>query len=303
MTDYCSSLEKIQGVLPRSTLTFIHNCPPQNSITCSCPLLFIPGMGGSAEQFELSTNIALRFGLETYALNLRDHGPGETPQASSIHDYANDIVCMLLHIGRPTIIVGHSIAGLAAQMVAEKFSTSMDDSSEALVKGLVLLSSSPPAGIPFFIRRMLYLPYLWAWLIPPYSTFRMKEKHVLKLFMNQTPNANKYAQNLKLASGLAVWELAMGKISVDEKKVCCPSLVIAPTEDRAVSLKIQRAVAVKYRPNSAYCEVPGDHMAFMWSNGPIDEVIRWVQLQKWFYPGVDVFPRVEPAREPQVTRK
>ncbi len=79
-------------------------------------------------------------GLEVHALSLRGHGGSGGHQYlhfSRIRDYARDVRRALQHIGKPTVLVGHSMGGLVVQRTLQQQS----------VPGAVLMASVPPTGL------------------------------------------------------------------------------------------------------------------------------------------------------------
>lgn len=268
------------------TLTYVDYIPKQK--TCPFPLLFVHGIGGSLNQFNLSMKCALRHGLEVFALNLQGHGPGQEPNGfDSIVDYEKNIVSMLQQIGRPTILVGHSLGALASQSVAVAWSNSKAGVDDPSVKGAVFMSSDPPKGISFFLKEMLLPRYLWPMLSD--GKLLLLPKHVHRLMMNKTPRAEDYLRYINAVSGRAVLEIATGAIQVNEENMDCLTLVIASGEDLTTSPAMQEKIAAKY--GSHFELIPGgDHFTFMWSTEPILKIINWIRSNKWFCPGVDLFP-------------
>lgn len=69
--------------------------------------------------------------------DLPGHAPGQDPAGQSMRDYADAIVKLCETCDRPPILIGHSIGGLVAQLVAGRTKLS----------GLILLAPSAPWGI------------------------------------------------------------------------------------------------------------------------------------------------------------
>ncbi|HXZ67351.1 MAG TPA: alpha/beta hydrolase, partial [Alphaproteobacteria bacterium] len=80
---------------------------------------------------------------KVHAPDLRHHTPPIEPSAlnalgtTSIRTYAQDIAQLIDGLGEPPIIVGHSMGGLIAQMLA----------AQGRAKALVLLAPSAPWGV------------------------------------------------------------------------------------------------------------------------------------------------------------
>lgn len=276
---------KILSLPGKPFLYYVHHVP--QVIKCPYPLLFIHGLGGNAEQFELGMHCALQHGLEVYALNLEGHGPGEEPLGgTSIHDYVENIRTMLQYISRPSIFIGHSMGALVGQRVAADLGGE-ESANDSLMKAAVFMSSSPPKGIRLFLKEMLLPRYLFPMLRD--RQIRFLPKHVRRLMMNKTPYAERYLRQMKAVSGRAVWEIATGQIGVDEKKVKCPTLLVAPEKDRTIGLRMQEKIRHKF--GSDFALIPeGDHFTFLWSSKPMQLIIDWFRYKNWFYQDIDLSP-------------
>lgn len=85
-------------------------------------------------------------GWEAYAVSLRAHGgsygvDGETYCSGlRLEDYVDDVAAVTARIGRPCVIVGHSMGGIVAQRYVAR-----GGGPETL--GLVLLASVPPGQL------------------------------------------------------------------------------------------------------------------------------------------------------------
>jgi pimeloyl-ACP methyl ester carboxylesterase len=105
------------------------------------PILFIHGAfcGGWAFD-EFRTAFEAR-GYETHAPNLPHHERGadlDLLSQTGVVDYADAFVAYARELSSPPILVGHSLGGLVAQLVAVK----------APCQALVLLAPSAPWGVP-----------------------------------------------------------------------------------------------------------------------------------------------------------
>lgn len=90
-------------------------------------------------------------GWHANALSLRGHGNSDGHadiRRWTMDDYAADVMEVLEGLGRPTVLVGHSMGGVVAQRCWERSS---------LVAGMVLYASSPLRADPAVVRRLLRL--------------------------------------------------------------------------------------------------------------------------------------------------
>lgn len=79
-------------------------------------------------------------GHEVETPDLRGHAPADPAEAVigvSMRDYAADVAAHVRSLAEPPVLVGHSLGGLVAQLVA----------SRTPVRALVLLAPSPPWGV------------------------------------------------------------------------------------------------------------------------------------------------------------
>src|SRR5207237_2086971 len=110
------------------------------------PLLFVHGYFGRAIAFERMMTWFASRGHLCCAPDLRGHGdslPESDLGKVSIQDYAEDVANVARALGNP-IIIGHSMGGLIAQVVA----------THDCARGIALLASAPPRGIPVVSLRL-----------------------------------------------------------------------------------------------------------------------------------------------------
>lgn len=205
-------------------------------------------------------------GLTVHTPTLRYHdlpmAEGAEKVASvSLRDYVDDLSQLLFSLDSPPIILGHSLGGLLAQLLAARHPD--------YHKGVVLLGPAPMAGIFALYPTMLaafYRHYLqWGfWKKPLFPT----EDRVFKYCMNHQPEylRQQFYRGLVAESGrvyaeMAFWFLDRKKAAtVDTDAIQTPVLVISGTDDKIVVAKIAKATAKKYK-NATYIELKGsDHM-------------------------------------------
>ncbi len=83
------------------------------------PLLFLHGMSLSRDTWE---DIAFRLmgRLRVWILDFRGHGHSDRASSYEIRDFLSDAETALTAIGRPTIVVGHSLGGCIAGLYGTK---------------------------------------------------------------------------------------------------------------------------------------------------------------------------------------
>ena len=82
-------------------------------------LLFLHGISGSRDTWEESVR-HLEDRYRIWTLDFRGHGHSDRAQSYLIADYASDAAAALETIGRPTVVVGHSLGGITAAALAQR---------------------------------------------------------------------------------------------------------------------------------------------------------------------------------------
>jgi pimeloyl-ACP methyl ester carboxylesterase len=187
----------------------------------------------------------------------------------SLRDYADDLVAFVNSLDSPPLLVGHSMGGLLAQLVAARTRHA----------GLVAACPAPAAGIfgttPTNLRMALphvLRPRPWTkpWRPPTFEQFRRWIANA------QTEDiAREIYDGLVCESGRFVWETALGAVKlskapvVDFAVVTTPVLAIRADCDRIVPAGIVRQTAARYQ-HGTYVEIPdSDHMVFSGAALPV----------------------------------
>src|SRR4051812_1798748 len=233
--------EYLSEVMPqRVTIGGLNALVSAPSVETGPPILFVHGFFGLAIAFERMMECLSAKGHRCVAIDLRGHGDsalsGDLGKVS-IHDYADDVDRVARLIGDP-VIVGHSMGGLVAQMVAER----------GVAKGIVLLSPAPPRGIPVLslklaIHQAKYMPAILTSrvVVPGRSDLRA-------LVLNRVPEAERDAllDLLVPDSGRAALQMSVLGVPVDCDRVKAPALVIAGDADLFIPPSRGRRVAARY---------------------------------------------------------
>jgi pimeloyl-ACP methyl ester carboxylesterase len=206
-------------------------------------------------------SFAEKFEAEGYQVQrpaLRFHDMVEPPQAlgtTGLADYAADLEEGLNALDMPPILIGHSLGGLLAQMLAAK----------RAVHAVVLLAPSAPWGVPpttlFEIaaaQAMLLQVGFWNQILPPDAD--VAGRHSLDRFA--PAEREKIFNRLVPESGRAMfqtmhWGLDMTRASeVDADKVSCPVLAIAGSDDRINPPGTVERIAALYKKRATYEKFP-----------------------------------------------
>jgi len=183
--------------------------------------------------------------------------PNDTPDpqlgTTSLLDYAEDLEKEIRKLDVTPILMGHSMGGLLAQILA----------SRGLAKAIVLLAPAAPYGI--ITLRLSVIKSFWSsltkwgfWKKPIRPTF----KEMVYAVMHLMPEAEQKEgyEKFVFESGRAAYEIGFWLFDlkraskVDESKVTCPVLVVAGTEDRITPVSVIRKVPDKYKAVSTYKE-------------------------------------------------
>jgi pimeloyl-ACP methyl ester carboxylesterase len=199
-------------------------------------------------------------GFDVHTPTLRHHEYADEPPrelgTTSMLDYAEDLGHLLDGIGSRPILIGHSLGGLLAQMLA----------SRRDVRALVLLAPSAPWGMlpstpfEFLSAQALFLSSGFGgrplkpshWIAEAHALDLMPEQEREALFARFVPE-----------SGLAAFETMQWMLDlrrateVDARKVTCPMLCLVGARDRVNPPATVRRLARRYEGRARYEELPG----------------------------------------------
>ena len=193
----------------------------------------------------------------TPTLRYHDADPVDEPDprlgSVSLNDYANDLENLIKNLDAPPILIGHSMGGLLAQILA----------SRKLAKALILLTPAAPQGIlsltPSVVKSFWSLLTTWAfWRKSGRQTF----KEAAYSTMGRLPPDQKMEVKDKLVheSGRVMFEIGFWYLDpreasrVDESNITCPILIIAGAEDKITPASVVRKIADKYKEVAVYRE-------------------------------------------------
>lgn len=224
--------------------------------------MMLPGAFSGAWSFaNLRGNFkAAGWNVLTPELRYHDQRSGRPGQPSDprlaqtgLADYVADLSSSIEALERPPVLLGHSMGGLLAQLLAAK----------GLARAMILLTPAPPWGllpsseneIAAAMGLMSVGPF---WNQTLNATFEIAAKNSL----NCLPPARQkdiFAQFVP-ESGRALfeslfWMFDLGRASyVNAVNVDCPVLAISGGRDRVVSPATVRSIADKYRDLATYLE-------------------------------------------------
>jgi pimeloyl-ACP methyl ester carboxylesterase len=189
---------------------------------------------------------------------LRLHDCGQSPPrelaTTSVLDYASDLEAVIDGLGEAPILVGHSMGGLLAQMLAERRS----------VRALVLLAPSAPWGVlpstPFEVvsAQALYLAGdFWSKRLRP--THWIAAANALDLVADHEAVFARFVPESGQATfEIMHWALDLKRASqVDPRRVACPILCLSGARDRINPPATVRRIAQRYEGRALHEELEG----------------------------------------------
>jgi pimeloyl-ACP methyl ester carboxylesterase len=200
-----------------------------------------------------------RYAVHTPAL--RHHECGRTPPqalaAVSLVDYAADLAAFLSSLGEPAVIVGHSMGGLLAQMLAAR----------GLARALVLLAPSAPWGVlpstMFEIASAQALlfsagDYRRSVIQPSYSIAsahsldKLDEEERRRIFARFVPESG------QATFEIMNWSFDLRRAAhVRARSLTCPVLCLAGSDDRINPPSTVARIARRYEGRARFEELPG----------------------------------------------
>ncbi|MBV9515513.1 MAG: alpha/beta fold hydrolase [Mycobacteriaceae bacterium] len=246
-------------------------------------VVLIHGNLGRGEQLAPARAAFEERGYTVHTPTLRHHElpmrEGAMKIASlSLRDYTDDLVTFVDSLDSPPLLIGHSMGGLLAQLVAARKRHA----------GLVAACPAPAAGIlgttrtnlrmslPWFLRRRP-----WAKPVQP-PTSQQFRRWVANTQSDDI--ADKIHDGLVCESGRANWEILLAAVKlskatvVNYAAVTSPVLVIGGECDRIVPAKVVRQTAARYQHGTSV-EIPhSDHMVFSGAALPVtmDHIDDWI---------------------------
>lgn len=190
--------------------------------------------------------------LRYHDINPRDK-PDPRLGSTSLLDYVEDLEKDIKKLDCQPVIMGHSMGGLLAQMLGAR----------CPARALVLLTPAAPYGISS-LKYSVFKSFIGVMTKGRFwrKTFRFSYDTAAYAVMHKLPPEERREAygRMVFESGLAamqigLWPLDVHRTSrVEEKKIKCPVLLVAGSEDRITPAPVVRKVAQKYRAVSTYRE-------------------------------------------------
>ena len=226
--------------------------------------LFIHGMWGTPDVWRNWRPAFEARGWRTIAPALRHHDapPDAAPDGlgtTSLLDYADDLETVIaglpLDAAEKPVLVGHSMGGLLALMLAAR----------GLACAAVLLTPAPPAGVLALRASNLFafarIETRWGWWRKPH---RATLAEALSHTFNTTDPAEGTAEHAGFVhdSGRALLEIGLPWLDprhaadVDPRRLTVPLLFVAAERDRLTPPGVVQRAAKRYGHVADYLEYP-----------------------------------------------
>ncbi|MRI34173.1 hypothetical protein EOPP23_14360 [Endozoicomonas sp. OPT23] len=218
-------------------------------------LVFIHGMWSTQQVWLHWIKWFQKRGYECLSFDLPGHEQPEVKnrQPYKLQDYVQFVTKQLRNVKSP-VLIGHSLGGLIAQLVASQTSPS----------GLVLVNSAAPGQIfpirtkviPGVVRHLLRWG-LWK------KVFHLSQREARYLVFNKAPKTEIENQFPKMTgeSGRVFYQVGYGFLNlagsnrVKTDDVSCPLLLLAGDKDRIIPVVVSRKAAALYGDRATYQEL------------------------------------------------
>lgn len=174
----------------------------------------------------------------------------------SIADYAEDIAAAVSALDTEPVIIGHSLGGVIAQLLA----------SRGLARAIILLNGSVNWGVLpttdgecVLAQALMSAGPFWdTTLLPDFDTMSR-----FGLNMLEKADQRRVFDRLGPESGRVMFELFFWMFDqhqttrIDYQNVTCPVLMVSGSRDAAIPPSTSRLIAQRHGPNTTFHEAPG----------------------------------------------
>lgn len=231
--------------------------------------------GGFKEVFESA-------GYKCICLNLMHHNNNSEKLSDvGLLDYVNQVVALVEELEEPPILMGHSMGGLIALLVAER----------TRIKSLVLLSPATPAGI--FILYPTVVKCFWGVIKTPFfwkKTFRFSRKIAGYYIFNRLSKeeGDELYKEIVPDSGKVVFQIGFWffdpkkSSKINFKKINAPVLILAGGKDRITPASSAETLQRKISDSDSKLFIYPDNAHILtkevgWEK-KADEILMWLSL-------------------------
>ncbi len=224
-------------------------------------ILIIHGMWGGPWIHDNLRSFFERKGYDVVIPWLRYHDvdPRAPPHPDlgplSLLDYADDLQKIIEGMDHPPIILGHSMGGLIAQILAQR----------GLGKQIILLTPAAPAGIFQVSASALrsFLPIVLRpafWKTPSRVSYANTRRSLMQLLTEEQVKKNH--DRMVPESGRVAFEMSFPQFDerkatyIDESRIKAPMTIISAGKDRITPASVVKRIHDKYQKIATYREFP-----------------------------------------------
>ncbi len=212
---------------------FVKECRPLDPRQTNIPIIMAHGSSHGWWAWQRWQPFFANAGWSTYAFSFRGHsGSYMPPEAdylnATIFDYVDDLKSIMDWLGRPAVLMGHSLGGIVAQKAAE----------DAKLAALIPIASIGPSQIG--IQRPGAPPPLDRSVMP--SPEEAKARWLHDPWPQEKFNQF-YASLSPESPGVLAWS-GTGRTEVDPAKVTCPVLCVGGADDQSYVPKAEALAGV-----------------------------------------------------------
>ncbi len=197
------------------------------------PLVFLHGAWETHRCFDGYVRFFAERGWDCYAFTRRTDR-----DRARIEDYLEDTLRVLDQVGPAPIVVGHSLGGLLAQLVA----------AQQRCAAAVLIEPGPPKGIPVVPKARTWPVFMrLAPRIAVGKSFLPTRRAARRAWLNRLPadDVAEVYSRLVPESGVAFRQVLTG-YPVDSKLVRCPVLCVSGLDSPSITPKMVGKTARRY---------------------------------------------------------
>ncbi len=228
------------------------------------PVIIVHGMWSTGASLNEIRQAFEQDGYEVYCPDLPGHKPKSQMDAQAkseligcdIETYVSAICEVVDSMAEAPILVGHSMGGLVAQLVAVRKN----------LAALVMISSAPPAGVHGWSWSVLRTFGRNVFIFPLWK--RLTELRIQNIRYGiantQSPEVQQdLYEKTTYESGLATFQLSMwflfrlAPTRVVYERITCPVLMLGGDEDKITPIGIQRKVHRLFAGKAKLLELPG----------------------------------------------
>jgi len=206
-------------------------------------------------------------------------GPAAVSSIDIYIDFVKDLVKKNSKGPKSVVLVGHSLGGLIAQVIAT------DVDSRGYIKSVVCLNSAPPAGIFLLDKwtfRLLFMhPITYVWKIFVKKLITINKDDARRLFFNRLSEheAEEAYGKLHKEPGIIARDIFMQKVKINPKALRSPVLVIGSYSDRITPWDMQKEISKFYGKRAKSKRFDGGHMLTIEKHSEkiLDYIIEFIE--------------------------